>query len=405
MNPISYLKQKGLKHGFETIYKYKLDKLILNIMKPFLRHKPLKDIIVIESHNDFDCNGGAFYEYLIRNGYNKRYKIVWLIKHPEKVPGNLPDNVSWVPLYKPSFRKNYYRWMAKWFTFDMDIQKKCRKDQVTIFFDHGAVALKNVIPFYKGFASKVDYILSPSHSYAPVLCKQFSIDYPNDKMLNFGYPSDDIYFNEKSNEIKKITSKNFRKNILWMPTFREAKGSDRVDTKVELPYGIPLIEKETDLLEIQKVLEQQNVLLVIKLHPYQKESSYIKLREFKSDNIILLDANDVKKYRIDNYRLLNSADALISDYSSSIYSFMLKDCPVAFVLNDMEDYKLGFIVDDIDEFIFGDKIFSFEDFNRFIKNCANEIDEYKEKRKELSDYIYQYHDGGACKRVVEFLKL
>lgn len=405
MNLFEYLKKNGIKNGLEVFYKYKIDKLLLNILSPFLRNKPLQDIIVIESHNDFDCNGGAFYEYLTENGYNKKYKIVWLIKHPEIVPKELPFNVYWVPLYKPSIRKNYYRWIAKWFTFDMDIQKKCRNDQVTIFFDHGAIALKNVVPFYKGIAEKVDYILSPSDSYAPVLCKQFSIQYPNKQMLNIGYPSDDIYFNEKSNEILKITNRKYKKTILWMPTFRAAKGSDRIDSSIEFPYGIPLVQNEKDLIYIQNILEAFNVLLVIKLHPYQNEKSYSRLRDFKSSNIVLLDANDIKIYGIDNYRLLNSADALISDYSSSVYSFLLKDRPAAFVLNDMNEYKLGFIVDNIDEYIYGDRIYSFEDFKAFIEKCVNNIDDFKDKRQALSNFIYQYHDGGACQRVVEFMKL
>lgn len=405
MNLIKYLSIKGIKQGVGVVYKYKLDNLILRIMKPFFQRKPLKDIIVIESHNDFDCNGGAFYEYLIQNGYNTRYKIVWLVKHPEYVPQELPLNVSWVPLYKPSLKKNYYRLMARWFTFDMDARAKCRDDQVSVFFDHGGVTLKNVIPFYKGVSDRVDYILSPSDNYAPIICKQFSISYPNVKILNFGYPSNDIYFNEKSNEIAKITNKKYKKIILWMSTFRILKGKNRIDSMLELPYGIPLIDKEEELFAIQNILERQNVLLVIKIHPFQEESSYARLRNFKSDNIILLDASDVKKYQIDNYRLLNSVDAMISDYSSIIYSFLLKDCPVAFVLNDMKDYKPGIIVDDLDKYIFGDKIFTFNDLGNFIDKCANDVDEYKKKRRELSNFIYQHHDGGACKRIVEFLKL
>ena len=70
---IAYLKKNGLKHFFEVIYRYKIDALIRKILMVFLKNRPIEDVIVIASHNDFDCNGGAFYDYLIKNNYNKKY--------------------------------------------------------------------------------------------------------------------------------------------------------------------------------------------------------------------------------------------------------------------------------------------------------------------------------------------
>ena len=127
MNVLKYISQNGMKHTAEIIYMYKM----------------LKDIIVIESHNDFDSNGGAFYNYLIKNGYNKKYKIVWAIKHPEAVPQELPNNGDWYAEYKPGVKKNYYKWIAKWFTSDQDCSKKLRKEQISIYMMHGSVALKD----------------------------------------------------------------------------------------------------------------------------------------------------------------------------------------------------------------------------------------------------------------------
>ena len=86
MNPVNHIEQNGIKHTWDVFYEYKADILIQKFLMLFLRDKPLRDIIVIESHNDFDCNGGAFYDYLIDHGYNKKYKIVWLIKNTKLVP-------------------------------------------------------------------------------------------------------------------------------------------------------------------------------------------------------------------------------------------------------------------------------------------------------------------------------
>ena len=66
MNVAKYIQEKGVKHTIQVIYQYKIDIILQKIMGVFLRNKPLKDIIMIESHNDFDSNGGAFYNYLIQ---------------------------------------------------------------------------------------------------------------------------------------------------------------------------------------------------------------------------------------------------------------------------------------------------------------------------------------------------
>ena len=67
----SKIKDKGIKHIItETIPEImcdKLDKYVTAIVKRIYINKPLKNVIILESHNDFDSNGGAFYEYLLQN--------------------------------------------------------------------------------------------------------------------------------------------------------------------------------------------------------------------------------------------------------------------------------------------------------------------------------------------------
>ena len=101
-----YLKEKGPKRALQVIWIYKIELFLEKILLVFFKHKPLKNIVMIESHNDFDCNGGAFYDYLIKHNYNEKYKIVWLVR--KNYHKKLPKNVTTIPLYRPSFRKAYY---------------------------------------------------------------------------------------------------------------------------------------------------------------------------------------------------------------------------------------------------------------------------------------------------------
>lgn len=86
---IRYIKKNGIRRTIQVINEYKLDKAVNKLVALITKNIPLKDYIVIESHDDFDCNGGAFYDYLIEHGYNKKYKIIWMLKH--KKPQNLPE--------------------------------------------------------------------------------------------------------------------------------------------------------------------------------------------------------------------------------------------------------------------------------------------------------------------------
>ena len=69
------IKEIGFKNTIRVINQ-KIDNRFIAIFKTIYKHKPLKNFIIIESHNDFDCNGGALYNYLLKNEYDKKYRTV-----------------------------------------------------------------------------------------------------------------------------------------------------------------------------------------------------------------------------------------------------------------------------------------------------------------------------------------
>ena len=129
MNPLTYLKEKGLRRALQVIWLFKLPKIQVSIVALLTRGRTLENKIVIESHNDFDCNGGALYDWLIENGYNDRIKIVWRLYHD--APAHLPKNVSCVSVYGPSWKKAWAICTAKWLTADCTVADKVREDQVS----------------------------------------------------------------------------------------------------------------------------------------------------------------------------------------------------------------------------------------------------------------------------------
>lgn len=400
MNVFSYLKEKGIKHAVNTIWRYKIDICMRKLIIRLSKNKPLLDAIVIESHNDFDSNGGAFYNHLTENGYNKKYKIVWLLKHPEMKPKKMPENVVGTALYKPSFKKNYYLCRAKFMLFDDVCQSKMRDDQLSLYCTHGPIGLKNT----KGkvdLPEDIDYCLTPSENYDETYMYLYGWEPPCKRLVYLGYPMHDILY-RKSNEVAKITAKNFKKVILWMPTFRKGGHAGRNDSNIEQSLGIPLIKNMQQYEELSSMLESQNCLLVIKIHPMQDMVDF-KLQS--TDNIKIMTGKNVKTLGIDNYRLMAAVDALISDYSSAAYDFLHCNKPIAYMHDDEKDYKLGYIVEDPHTMMAGDEIFTYEELVGYIKKVADNVDEYKEKRQNLLKYLFKYQDDKSCERLVKFLKL
>ena len=251
----------------KDIWNRKINALLIQILKPFFIKRELKNIIMMESHTNFDCNGGALYEYLIKNGFNKKYLIVWRVRS-RNISKKLPENVVTVRDEGPSLRKVYYILNAKYFFSDDTMLRKIRKNQISVYCTHGGCTLKNV----KGLLNvrdDVDYILSASENYDPIMCENYSIPFPNKRMLHFGFPSNDVLFDKEVKELEKLGKKNFDKTILWMPTFRKLIGG-RNDSKEEYPYGVPLLKTKNILAEFNDFLKIQNTHLVVKLHPYQR---------------------------------------------------------------------------------------------------------------------------------------
>lgn len=399
MSIYRYLKDKGIKRAIQVIWQYKIDLIFQKLILPFVKNKPIKEIIVIESHNDFDCNGGVFYEYLIRNGYNEKYKIVWLLKHAEKRPQNLPVNVECYALFSPSIKKDLRICTCKYLLADNVVTRKRRPEQKSIFLGHGTGGLKNV----KGLIvlnRNVDYVLVQSHRYAPIQAVQYGLENTPEKMIYIGYPIHDELLKEDRSEILKITTKKFNKIILWMPTFRKGTGYRRDDGGKAQKLGIPLLQNLTEYEQLNEFLSAQNALLIIKLHPMQNLDN---LKVTNISNITVLTGSNVKEKGIDNYRLMRSSDALISDYSGVAYDYLQLNRPIGYVLDDMNEYKPGFVVPNIHELLAGDEIYTLQDMYVFISNIVNGVDIHKNKRKRIRDYIYEYHDQDNCKRLAEFM--
>ena len=105
------------------------------------------------------------------------------------------------------------------------------------------------------------------------------------------------------------------------------------------------------------------------------------------------------------YQFLTLTDALISDYSSVAVDYMLLDKPIAYLLEDFEQYKKvrGFVFEDPLEYMPGYHIYSNEELDRFLSDIHNHKDIYKEKRAHKLSVMHNQCNNYS-KRIWETIK-
>lgn len=166
--------------------------------------------------------------------------------------------------------------------------------------------------------------------------------------------------------------------------------------------GVPLLDSNDKFEKLNKVLQKNDVLLIIKLHPAEDTTS-MSLTDYS--NICFLSDQDLEKKNATVYGLLAESDALLTDYSSVYYDYLLTDKPIGLVIDDLADYgrRNGFVYGEYKNFVKGDYIECLDDFFMFIYNIGHDIDINKEERQWAKNRYCEYQDFKSTDRVVDFI--
>lgn len=361
---------------------------------------------------DFADNARALFEYMLAEGYNEKYRLVWLVKEPlEFDKWRKPENVEflsfeWSVSENREERDRYYRviCLARYifFTDAYGFARNCRSDQVRVQLWHGC-----------GFKTRVNFVrCEKRYEYTTVISEVYSKIHQEiyglraDQVLVTGYAKQDWLFCPDKGWQEKLGVAKARKYIFWLPTFRSAKaGLDNLNEyDLEGQTGLPIVGTYGELSQLNTLLGDLGIVLVLKLHPFQDRE---RIGRIDMGNIIALDNEQLADLDIQINQLLGHADAMISDYSSAAVDYLVLDRPIGFTLDDVEEYagSRGFVFPDIKEWLPGKELFSFEDFCAFVKEIGADADSTREKRQELKKKMHQYGDGNNCKRIAEALRL
>lgn len=213
---------------------------------------------------------------------------------------------------------NYFAILAG-FKFDKDV------NVVQLWHANGAVKKFGAEALYAKQAMKTDqrryqkvydqytHIVVSSKKMAEIFCKSYLNEY---KVLPFGYPLTDVYFQNNSNRISfyKMFDIDTRKKIaLYAPTYRENKNGKQMNLK-ELSHRFP-----------------KDWQLVVRPHPHDNS---LKQQLVELQEIVHMP----EEVAITN--LFNQVDCIITDYSSIPFEYTLsrKQGKIIYYCYDLQEY-------------------------------------------------------------------
>lgn len=368
-----------------------------------------KNIILFESFPELDGSPWMIYQEMNRRGVNKKYRMVWAVDKDFKVPAD----IACIPFFgELSLLQRLHRfWCMLHVKLIVDSNRPvCKKYPNTfrLFTRHGGPLKK--CSDYMHSLGKMDCMLTLSPSLQDVDyidCKGYCVQRKED-IVPLGFPANDRLFEKKdlfaNGFIPALCAsrpkERFSKIIGWLPTFRQHREGNRIDSDVVFPFGIPLIRTEDDLRQLNLFLSQKNILLAIQMH-HAQAANFSKLT---FSNIVLISQELKYKMGVSTANLMQSFDALITDYSAAYHEYVLLDRPIALTVDDFEEYSstTGFLLDYF-EWIKGVYLKKLPDLFKFIEDVSSNVDSAKESRCQAMHRIHKYVDNQSTKRVVDFL--
>jgi CDP-glycerol glycerophosphotransferase (TagB/SpsB family) len=227
-------------------------------------------------------------------------------------------------------------------------------------------------------------VIAISDETATVIARAF--DVPRDKVAVTGLPRNDEMLKPEAtasppDEIQKLHQPG-RHLIFYLPTFRDS-GRDFANFDWHL---------------LDDLLEEKSATLLIKFHPVDKTQLDTPAR-----NVITLSRD------VDIYKLLPHAAALISDYSSIIWDFMLLRRPLVLFVPDIKDFaessrSLLFDPYEIEPDIVCRNFAELEDHLRKLSLEPDGDRGKAEKMQALLGRFHAYHDAASSQRVLAVIQ-
>lgn len=366
-----------------------MKKVIIDLFNLFFKlFKVKKNKIIFQSSPDkIDGNPYALYKYIKENCPND-FETRWLIT--DKTDISLVDKKECS--YSRTFRYYYDLATAKYWIrshFTGSILRK-KKNQVYLQLWHGwgnfkkcgydiedKIPLKDRKPV--SYVSECTCYLAAEKYIASCMRTSIGFDKPIEE---FGMGRTDYLVNLDQKEIDRLKKKyNLPKNkktILYAPTFRDNN-----------------LENDNFELPILSLKNNKNINVIVCLHPIVAKSLIINK----------LPSNFYNFSGIDITELSIISDALITDYSSTIFDYSILEKPMIFYMYDIDEYlKYRAFYLDYKKDLPGPIVKTEKELYNLIANIDKVEKEYKKKLIDFKKKYNYMNDGHINERIVNKIK-
>lgn len=377
-------------------------KYLLSILNKMT--KKFKCKIVLYGRRMFNENNYELLKYLIENKYNKEYKIIAVTTDTMLLQKFV--DCSNFKITQGLFSGIYHCLTAKYIFHTHGMGRatmKKVKSQKIVNLWHGTSLKKLGNDLLESGQKKFPYkdyatFMLATSNFSKEYFKQ-CYGYGEDQFFISGYPRNNALY-AKTNILNdfNIDRIKYNKVIVFLPTFRKSNAISFINSNIDFP----LLSKD-NIIEFNDYLAKNRVLVIIKLHPLQNEITFLR----NMSNIKNITNNDLYERQYTLYNLLPYADALITDYSSVYFDYLLLNKPIGFVTIDYKEYlsKRGFAYDNPIDYMPGQIINTFKELTNFIEDIYNNIDEHAISREKIRDLTNTYQEQDNCIRILNKLNI
>jgi len=365
-------------------------------------------VFINTSNSDFTCNPHALWKYICKN---TKYKTVWHIRNKDIY--NFLKNMGIDCVLKGTKEAKEILQKTHYIVHNNRYLDKKNEGQIIVNLWHGSgvkahdfavsdnIDLK-ILAETKKSAEQVDLFCVHNRTDKFFLAAILFCD--TRKIQVTGQARQDCmgFAKGKENIFRVIPElKKYKKLILFAPTFRRTSYLRVGNYCKENLFGLPNLDGEV----LDKILEEQGAAIVVKLH--QLEENNFNLQDIAfCKHCYLIKTRELIYADLQMCDILNAFDAMIGDYSSLIYDYLILDRPIIFNIADKDEYsqKQGFTFNNLDYWMPGEKVFTFDSLLAAIKTALTDPEKYGKERREIIAHKYDFNDSNAAKRCLEAIE-
>lgn len=220
-----------------------------------------------------------------------------------------------------------------------------------------------------------------------------------------GQPRNDLLLENKQVLFYLVGKRreDFNHVVFFMPTFREAVF--KKDNRLFNPFCLD--EEKISLFD--EFLLKEKILWVSKFHMFEEREMIKKMHQTnnKSQNMVILSGEEIKKSGMAFYTILASSDLLVTDYSSVFFDYLLLDKPMVFFQPDASEYwssrgKPLFSPDR--DWLPGPTVVDVDSLREELIKNLQDKSLWADKRRFLNNVINQFQDLNSCSRVFQIIE-